>query len=192
MTLCVPCSIDGQKIAKRLSGQILKESKRIKTLLLDYNMCPFQIEISPEEAFDPSILSSKLDSTLQSRSSLMKQDIIQTSLLIQRSKEEIAMLQCEIENTLTFYQQKVKSIDAEIIKLTQEKLTTDFTRGSIALLHHLKLKVMKAIDDCNSRFSIINKDSKIAEPLPESDGDSSCTDSESDTEYSDNEDDYIC
>lgn len=89
----------------------------------------------------------------------MKQDIIQACLLIQPSKEEIAMLHNEIENTLTFYQQKIKSIDAKILKLAQAKLTTDFTRGSIALLHHLKLKV----------------------------GDSSCTDSES--EYSDNEDD---
>ena len=48
----------------------------------------------------------------------MKQDIIQASLLIQRSKEK-AMLHNEIENTLTFHQQKIKSIDAEILKLAQ-------------------------------------------------------------------------
>ena len=184
----VPYSyLDGQKIAKRLSGQILKETKKIKALLLDYNICPFEVEISTEEAFDPSVLSSKLESTLRSRSSVVKQDIIQASLLIQRSEEEIAMLQNEMENTLTFYHQKIKIIEAEIVKQTQAEVTTDFTRGSVALLHYLRLKVMKAIDDCNSRFSIVGEDAKSAEPLSEFDNDSSSTESE--TDYSESEDD---
>ena len=115
----VPYSyLGGQKIAKRLSGQILKETKKIKALLLDYNICPFEVEISTEETFDPSVLSSKLESTLRSRSSVVKQDIIQASLLIQRSEEEIAMLQNEIENTLTFYHQ---IIEAEIVKQHKQK-----------------------------------------------------------------------
>ena len=60
----VPYSyLDGQKIAKRL---ILKETKKIKALLLDYNICSFEVEISTKEAFDP-VLSSKLESTLKSK-----------------------------------------------------------------------------------------------------------------------------
>ena len=66
-------------------------------------------------------------------------------------------------------------------------MTTDFTRGSIALLHYLRLKVMKAIDDCNSRFSVVGEDAKSAEQLSEFDNDSSST--ESDTDYSESEDD---
>ena len=130
-----------------------------------------------------------MESTLKSRSSVVKQDIIQASLLIQRSEEEIAMLQNEIENTLTIYHQKIKIIEAEIVKQTQAEVTTDFTRGSVALLHYLRLKVMKAIDDCNSRFSVVGEDAyaKSAEPLSEFDNDSSST--ESDTDYSESEDD---
>ena len=70
-----------------------------------------------------------------------------------------------------------------IVKLTQTEVTTDFTRGSVALLHHLKLKVMKAIDDCNSRFAAIDENSE------ELDKDSSSTESESDSDCYDSEDD---
>ena len=78
-----------------------------------------------------------------------------------------------------------KIIDAEIVKQAQRWPCTDFARGSVALLHYLKLKVRKAIDDCNSRFTTINKDSRMAESLQ--DEDSSSTESDSD----DSEDDQI-
>ena len=64
-------------------------------------------------------------------------------------------------------------------------MTTDFARGSVALLDYLKLKVMKAIDDCNSRFTTINKDSTVVESLQHEN--TSSTESDSD----DSEDDQI-
>ena len=48
-------------------------------------------------------------------------------------------------------------------------MTANFTRGSVALLHYLRLKVMKAVDDCNSRFSV--EDAQSAEPLSKFDCD---------------------
>ena len=190
MTIASPLfNTDGQKIAKRLSSQILKETKRIKVLLLEYKVYPSKIEISTEEALNPSLLSVKLDHKLKSKSMAVKQDIIQASLLIQRSREEISMLQCEMQNTLAFFEEK-KIIDAEIINLTQAQSTTDFIRGSIALLHHLKLKVMKVIEDCNSRFATINKDLIVTESSAESLANEDSSSSESDSDCYDSDNDY--
>ena len=171
--------IDGQKIAKRLSGQILKETKRIKTLLLNYSVCPSKVELSIKEALDPSVLSIKLDHRSKSKTMAVKQDLLQARLLIQRSQEEIDMIQCELHNTLAFFQRKKDTIDTEIVKL--KLFNNDFARGSIALLQHLKLKVTKAIDDCACRFAIVT-DSDVTDPqaLANEESDSSCTESKSD------------
>ena len=62
------------------------------------------------------------------------------------------MLHCEMQNTFAFFQGKKDTIEAEIVKL--KSFSTDFARGSIALLQHLKLQIMKAVEDCNCRFAI--------------------------------------
>ena len=36
--VCFPCTLDGQKIAKRLATNIAKETKTVKKLLEDYNI----------------------------------------------------------------------------------------------------------------------------------------------------------
>lgn len=82
---------------------------------------------------------------------------------------------------MSFYLQKERAIDAEIVRLTQEQVKNDYSRGAVALLHHLKLKVMKAIDDCNSRFAAIHT-SKIVETLQDDEASSS---SESESDFSD-------
>jgi len=58
--------VDGQKIAKKLSVQISKETKKIKSLLPEYNACQVVIggDSAPllllEEALDPSLLAAVL------------------------------------------------------------------------------------------------------------------------------------
>ena len=179
--------VDGQKIAKRLSSQILKETKRIKTLLLNYSVCPSKVELSIKEALDPSVLSIKFDHRSKSKTMAVKQDLLQARLLIQRSQEEIDMLHCEMRNTLAFFQRKKDTIEAEIMKL--KSFSTDFARGSIALLQHLKLKVMKAIEDCTCRFAI-GTVCDVSDPKAlDNESDSSDTESESDCYDSEFEDD---
>jgi len=58
--------VDGQKIAKKLSVQISKETKKIESLLPEYNACQVVIggDSAPllllEEALDPSLLAAVL------------------------------------------------------------------------------------------------------------------------------------
>ena len=58
--------LDGQKIAKKLSVQISKETKKIKVLIPDYNTCRTiqgEAMISLQEALDPVALSQTMYST---------------------------------------------------------------------------------------------------------------------------------
>lgn len=61
MYLMSYCGLDGQKIAKKLSVQISKETNSLKSLLLEYNACiSADSTISVAEALDPPTIEEKL------------------------------------------------------------------------------------------------------------------------------------
>ena len=71
--------LDGQKISKKLSLQISKETKKIRELLPEYNACTnVSSECSPLEmndALDPTKLTTIMDTTSISNS---KRELIET------------------------------------------------------------------------------------------------------------------
>ena len=103
---CYLLHADGQKIAKKLSCQVTSETKRLRTLLEEYNICLLvvsssSIQITLDEALDPEVLSSKLHA--DTTSSKPHQDILEAYLQMKRSNEEIVLLESEMENTIHFY-----------------------------------------------------------------------------------------
>ena len=89
----ISLSSDGQKIAKKLSQQISKETNVIKPLLKEYNSCCTQPhhELNIADALDPSVLAEQLEQSGSiipaSISSGKKREAIDAYLLIIRSKE---------------------------------------------------------------------------------------------------------
>ncbi len=59
--VCVRVCVDGQKIAKCLSRQIARETKNIKDLLLEHNLCCSNTDsLSYSSALDLEVLSNLL------------------------------------------------------------------------------------------------------------------------------------
>ena len=112
---------EGQKIAKKLSTQISKEGKSIRSLLEEYNACRLtsdtdSAEFTISDVFDPSILESKLQSLgiWCSSASGERREIIDSYLILCRCKEEIAMLQEDAKNVVSYYENRRKVLHEEI------------------------------------------------------------------------------
>ena len=109
---------DGQKIAKRLAGQILKEVNAIKGLLQKYNSC---LEDSSKAMTYTSVhqLCSAKSPPMHDLGS--RKETIDAYLMLLRSKEEKDLLQMETQNTISFYEQK-----QQIIHLGQNVCYTSY------------------------------------------------------------------
>lgn len=129
--------VDGQKIAKRLAGQILKEVNAIKELLHKYNS---SVEDSSKampytSALDPAIIGSLLSTVTSSCYDLgSRKETIDAYVMLLRSKEEKDMLQIEVQNTVSFYQQKKQVIETTLRSSSPGP-------GARCLLHQLLGKV---------------------------------------------------
>ena len=94
-------SIDGQKIAKKHSQQILKETNAIKLLLQEYNYiyhtCFNQscVELTLSDALYPLV-------TPRGMSSGKKREVMDSYLLMCRSSEEITLLKKEMHNIVCY------------------------------------------------------------------------------------------
>ena len=145
-SLLCPYNTDGQKIAKKLSIQITKETKQLQELVQEYNayltLCSnthLQPITDMQEAKDPSMLQSKVTSTAVlhkhhgTLSSAKKLDIINAHLMVARAKEEMLLLKAEMFNTIMYYKNMSDGVEAAIRKLPEEAFQ-NFTRGCRALL----------------------------------------------------------
>ena len=145
--------VDGQKIAKKLSRQVTSETKRLRTLLEEYNICQLVVngsstQITLDEALDPEVLSSKLHA--DTTSSKPHQDILEAYLQMKRSNEDIVLLESEMANTIHFYaeQRKVLLMLIDQMKQAQISESNPFSRGAIALLHSLFRRIDKLHQEC--------------------------------------------
>ena len=122
------CVADGQKIAKRISSQINKESRKIKKLVNEYNSDSPPAEISMQTALNP-------DETAIDFGSKCRNDLVHAYLRKIRSCEEIALLKEEIQNAREYICEKKRSIRSMCETLS----TCDdvFSRGACNLLTHL-------------------------------------------------------
>lgn len=128
---------DGQKIAKKLSQQVSKETNAVKTLLKEYySTCSVQPcdELTISDALDPSVIAVQLErlgaTTPVAVSSGKKREAIDAYLLITRSSEEIALLEKEMQNVVHFYENRETMI---VQNLTLPSFN-QFERGRRALL----------------------------------------------------------
>ena len=147
--------VDGQKIAKKLSHQVTNETKKLRMLLEEYNICQLIVngtstQITLDEALDPTILSSKLGVHTDTTLSKPHQDIIEAYLQMKRSNEEIVLLEKEMANTIQFYAEQRKSLLTLIdqMKQAQTPESNSFSRGAIALLHALFQRSDKLYQEC--------------------------------------------
>ena len=136
---------DGQKIAKKISSQISKETKIIKSLLNQIHACQPLDEsssgyITLSEALDPSAIQSRLQiyGTWHTIAEGKKRDAIDAYLSYCRSVEEIKMLKDEAENVITYYEQRKTAV---VNELESNAAIDSFTRGAKALLHLMLKKL---------------------------------------------------
>ena len=91
------------------------ETKRLRVLLEEYNICQLIVnssstQITLDEALHPIVLSSKLGVHADTTVSKPHQDIIEAYLQMKRSNEEILLLEKEMANTIQFYAEQQKSL----------------------------------------------------------------------------------
>ena len=162
--------VDGQKIAKKLSRQVTNETKRLRVLLEEYNICQLIVnssstQITLDEALDPIVLSSKLGVHADTTVSKPHQDIIEAYLQMKRSNEEILLLEKEMANTIQFYAEQQKSLLTLIDQMKQGRISESnpFSRGAIALLHALFQRRDKLFQEC--RMFLISTTINIPQQL---------------------------
>ena len=129
---------DGQKIAKKLSSQIKKESTVIRELLTEYNQAD-EDNFSPlllEEALDPDSIGSRLGSCTEIATG-ERRELVDNYLLLCRSREEIKLLKEECQNLINYYQDMRMALKEEITR----RSTSNFDRGAVSLCHKLCKKV---------------------------------------------------
>ena len=124
---------------KKISSQISKETKIIKSLLNQIHACQPLDEsslgyITLSEALDPSAIQGKLQiyGTWHTIAEGKKRDAIDAYLSYCRSVKEIKMLKDEAENVITYYEQRKTAV---VNELESNAAIDSFTRGAKALLH---------------------------------------------------------
>ena len=136
--------IEGQKIAKRISQQIRKESTKVKHLVEQYNSISFLLcnteQLSLTDALDPTSPFWKSHSSLHLQSTehgpiplATKQDIIRFYLQEKRGLEEIELLQNAMHNTLEYFWRKRVEIGQKGQELSVGE-QSDFTHGALSVL----------------------------------------------------------
>ena len=183
---------DGQKIAKRLSSQIGLEMK-ISGILKQYsalmakNHRQSSIELSIVLDLSSSFWVSSDNDESSEPSIHVKQAVVQNYLLIQRSSEELMLLDQEMHNTLQYFEKRMVCIKAKIEDLNQAEEQTCYSRGAVCLLSKLLTKVMYQLIIAIGQFSEFIQVSSALPPRDESDLDTwSDSNDESDIESDSN------
>ncbi len=169
--------LDGQKIAKKLSTQITKETKKLKALLAEYNACrAFDGEafVTFEDIVDVSKVQTVLATSPVFCHEDERRETINLYLTWMRAEEEIDLLSSEIDRVYDYYLDKMNCIE----RVSSELCQTDgaFHKGAVALLWKLKKDTALMIKNC---LNCIQQKDNIADSSFDSDSDSD-TDYDSD------------
>ncbi len=139
--VCVCVCVDGQKIAKRLSRQIARETKNIKDLLVEHNLCCSSGDSLPySSALDLEVLSTLLEIAHSSPEMKKKHEVVEEYLLLLRSREEIKLIEVEVDSVVAFYSSKKAVIEAEIKQFSD---TSARSIGAKCLLIQLLQEVIQ-------------------------------------------------
>lgn len=133
---------DGQKIAKKLSTQISKETLKIKALVQEYNACQSVTGhtncLTLADALDSSTLAKILQPKL-CEITPHRQELINAHCMLKRSSEEIQMLKSDMAHTVQYYENRKSVIMNTVTSIDQEHA---YDRGARALL----LSLLQATD----------------------------------------------
>lgn len=157
---------DGQKIAKRLSMAIKKESKKTKGLLDEYTATSSQLteQYTSVSVSEVASMSSEfwvsLAPNAQKSSAVpwhTQRDIIQASLLMKRSKEEITLLEQDMQNVISYWEKRKQCINSQIqsIEVTGLGVSELFNRGAMCLLRKRLWEAELFYNDALSSFSSV-------------------------------------
>ena len=147
LLFCSPCTLDGQKIAKRLATNIAKETRTVKKLLEDYNIASSVVTAS----FTPYTLNDILspESNFWQRLTFnphckeipwnVQKDIMSAYVLIKRTEEELSLLSEEMENVLLYCIQRKECILHQLDSIKNNE--SQYTKGITSLLHKLLWEV---------------------------------------------------
>ena len=153
---------EGQKIAKKLSSQINKESITLQSLLEDYNACgvsndPYSEHLCLPDVFNPAVVEARLQSsgTWCSLAAGEKREIIDSYLVLCRCREEIAMLQEDANNVLAYYTRRKSVIQEEIQRHScQESL---YNMGATSLLHSALIETSRLLSESIHAADLVQK-----------------------------------
>ena len=157
--------LDGQKIAIKLSKQIAKETKLLKSLVQDYSACLSQEDsaamITIEEVLDPIILEDRLRASgVRCLGTVPeKREAMDAYLILTRTKEEQAMLKEELQSFVSFHKAKKNSL---LKACTEVKSLTDslYNRGILSLLHRLLQEVMNLLQGAQDIFDSLDENNE--------------------------------
>jgi len=180
--VCVWCHTDSQKIAKRLAKQIAKESKIVKDLLLKYNSCCLDDDHRPQlsSALNLEFLSL-LTVAHSSPERNKRQEIIEEYLLFLRSREEIELLEAEVNNSIQHYSSQKDIIEAKVLHHSD---SSPYSVGAKCLLIWLLHDVVKHEEGIQSTLRAMKKRDEVQDIVCSSDSDfDSDSDSDNDSWY---------
>lgn len=134
------CNVDGQKIAKKMSKQITKQTSTINNIVKKVNNARSVIDSSSGPVDISDVLkpdgsfwkSAKMYN--ESIPSDVKHEVIQNYLLLERSKEEITLLNCDVGNMVDYYHTQESIFTTKIIQLVKNEVPSLYNRGCISLL----------------------------------------------------------
>lgn len=144
---------EGQKIAKKLSTQISKETLKIKALAQEYNACQSVTGHTNGLAIADALDSSTLAKILQPKLCEVtphRQELINAYIMLKRSSEEIQMLKSDMTHTVQYYENRKAVIMNAITSIGQEHA---YDRGARALLLSFQQATDLQVDKCKQLFS---------------------------------------
>lgn len=117
-------TIDGQKVAKRLSSQINKESIKLKSLLISYNETTMQqIDLSSVTNLSSEFWNDQETTTFRHATeppTKVKLHMIHNWQVMKKSEEEKMLLQDDMLNFLFYFQNKIEIIKKCTARLNRE------------------------------------------------------------------------
>lgn len=187
--------IDGQKIAKRLSVNITKETRTAKKLLQEYNTAASavndaHIPINVEEALLPD--SDFWQTVAIPSSSVLswstKKDITSAYLLKKRCEEELCLLKEEMLNVLVYCRQ-FKELLNNLIDNTRSN-EDQYSKGLASLLLKKLEDVRHYHSTAEATFTKVEGLLLSTETISNSDNESVSSDEDEDTDSDSSEDLY--
>ncbi len=196
--------IDGQKIAKRLSKNITKETRNATRLVNNYNKQCYSTEqstisltdvLSPDSPFWVTETSACSDGI----SLKVRRDIIEAFLHIQRSNEELELLITEMESTVQYWSSRIKTLTdklQEIDMIDGDKQIYDVGAACLLnkVLYEARISLSEAVEGFSKIFEVNNEIIKTnifqTESSINNDSDISSS-SESDSDNDDRDINYV-